>query len=69
LWASLVDNEEVAPVSDERQIDEEESKVGTHATDDDVEAHSKVRQNKVRQAGDEGADDDGDVEAHIKLKQ
>jgi hypothetical protein len=56
-------------VSDERKIGEEESKVGTHATEDDVEAHSKVRQNKVRQAGDEGTDDDGDVEAHIKLKQ
>ena len=51
-------------MSDEQKI-EEESK----GTDDDVEAHSKVRQNKVRQAGDEGADDDGDVEAHIKLKQ
>ena len=55
-------------MSDERKIGEEESKVGT-PTDDDVEAHNKVRQNKVRQAGDEGADDDGDVEAHIKLKQ
>jgi hypothetical protein len=52
-------------VSDEQKI-EEESTVGT---DEDVEAHNKVRQNKVRQAGDEGADDDGDVEAHIKLKQ
>jgi hypothetical protein len=62
----LVDNEEVGAVSDEQKIEDEESKVGT---DDDVEAHSKVRQNKVRQAGDEGADDDGDVEAHIKLKQ
>ena len=53
-------------MSDEQKIEDEESKVGT---DDDVEAHSKVRQNKVRQAGDEGADDDGDVEAHITLKQ
>jgi hypothetical protein len=56
-------------VSDERKIGEEESKVGTRATEDEVEAHAKVRQNKVRQAGDEGTDDDGDVEAHIKLKQ
>ena len=42
-------------MSDERKIE-----------DEDVEAHTKLRQSKLRQAGEDGGDD---VEAHTKLRQ
>ena len=46
-------------MSDEQKIEEELE------SEDDVEAHTKLKQ-----ANDEGSDDDGDdVEAHAKLKQ
>jgi hypothetical protein len=55
----LCDREEVAQVSDERKNEEELE------SEDDVEAHTKLKQ-----ATSEGSDDDGDdVEAHTKLKQ
>ena len=48
-------------MSDEQKIEEELE------SDDDVEAHNKVGTHK---ANDEGSDDDdGDVEAHMKVQQ